>query len=138
MSDAQILQCLECSGKFRGDETCAELKALNDIALQIEPDDNVTAQEENNVVNWHESFCETYNICVETNCPKQCQREQDAWAECLVIELDCDWRCPGLSMKGSRTVGMYTMSSGSIGLSSTRRMYNGIIALGISLILVVL
>ena len=30
------------------------------------------------------------------NCPDQCRWEQDAFLECLVVELDCDWRCePG-------------------------------------------
>ena len=110
--DAQIIQCTECSGNFFGDETCDELKTLNDIAIRVDndtsnsgtssggdsgsssvtdnPDDSTTTS---TTINWNESFCETYNRCVQTNCPQRCWHEQEEWIQCLVIELDCDWRC---------------------------------------------
>ena len=87
-TDANILQCLECSGKFQGDETCEELKALNDV-------ESGYSDGTESSINWNESFCESYNICVDAFCPTRCLREQNAWLECLIIELDCDWRCPG-------------------------------------------
>ena len=98
VTEEQIVKCMECSGNFNGNESCEELKALNKPELGSNGTDSS--------INWNESFCETYNICVEENCPKECWREQDAWIECLVIELDCDWRCPGSSwLMNSRETG---------------------------------
>mmetsp|Transcript_23541 Transcript_23541/g.49701 ORF Transcript_23541/g.49701 Transcript_23541/m.49701 type:complete len:260 (+) Transcript_23541:257-1036(+) len=100
----QIEKCLECSGNFTGNESCSELKALNyvdgdgetavdgaDVGVQV-----VEVDGENNDVNAKKDagFCQTYNQCVEDNCPRECWPEQDRWLECLVIELDCDWTCP--------------------------------------------
>ena len=150
MSDGQILQCLECSGKFRGDETCEELKALNDVEEAFETKSNsVTTQdgnndgddsegntEGNNQINWHESFCETYNICVQTNCPQVCHKEQEAWIDCLIIELDCDWRCTSGSddrMEGAKM--MYTYNSSGDGRVRWRRR-DVMIVLGTTMLLV--
>lgn len=57
---------------------------------------------------------------MEENCPKECWKEQDAWIECLVIELDCDWRCPGSAWLGARGVGMDGMNNGAAALGMTR------------------
>ena len=92
--EAQILRCSECSGQFNGDETCDELKALNDISKSH----YITTNSKNNSsstaninsvdgIDWEDSFCEQYNKCVEQNCPKQCWHEQDQWIQCFVIEL---------------------------------------------------
>mmetsp|Transcript_29908 Transcript_29908/g.51677 ORF Transcript_29908/g.51677 Transcript_29908/m.51677 type:complete len:194 (+) Transcript_29908:89-670(+) len=125
LTNAQIMQCMECSGNFHGDETsCADLKALNDIEL----DGNGTGSS----INWHESFCETYDVCVEKNCPQECLHEQDAWLECLIIELDCDWRCPGSTWLGGGTMGL-NKNGAAVGLSP-RGAYNyfvwGVLSIG--------
>lgn len=160
MSDAQILQCLECSGKFRGDETCEELKALNDVEEVFgtkkisnsvttqdgntngdnnennEGENNENEGNDNQIINWHESFCETYNICVQTNCPQVCHKEQEAWIECLIIELDCDWRCtPGsdnIMMEGAKMMYTYSSSGDSSRLRWRRR--DGMIVLGMTML----
>lgn len=116
---------MECSGHFNGDETCAELKALNDVEF------GSTGTGEDSI-NWHESFCESYNMCVETNCPKQCLKEQDAWLQCLIIELDCDWRCAGSDWFGSRSIGI-GMENGAAMVRLKRQERVGII-LGVILV----
>lgn len=121
-SEAQLLRCTECSGTFNGDETCAELKALNDVAELPEKDSTTVNQ-----INWHDSFCETYNICVEENCPKKCWHEQDAWIQCLIIELDCDWRCSHSDWaemigEGGRYSGMMLGNSGGAGGADRSRI----------------
>ena len=112
--EAQILRCSECSGQFNGDETCDELKALNDISkphyITSSKNNSTTANNMNSGddIVWHDSFCEQYNKCVEQNCPKQCWHEQDKWIKCLIIELDCDWRCKESEvwLVGDRMIGM--------------------------------
>eukprot|EP00571_Detonula_confervacea_P016646 CAMPEP_0172310294 /NCGR_PEP_ID=MMETSP1058-20130122/11406_1 /TAXON_ID=83371 /ORGANISM="Detonula confervacea, Strain CCMP 353" /LENGTH=187 /DNA_ID=CAMNT_0013023087 /DNA_START=90 /DNA_END=653 /DNA_ORIENTATION=- len=123
VTEQQILQCTECSGNFNGGETCEELIALNDI-------ENGANNGTKDSINWHDSFCETYNICVEENCPRQCWKEQDAWLQCLVIELDCDWRCEGSSWLASRSVGMMS-GAASDGLRSRRAsILGGVLLVG--------
>jgi len=121
--DSQIEKCFECSGNFHGPvETCADLKALNDVERVSNGTDGS--------INWHESFCETYNICVEENCPKECLREQDEWIECLIIELDCDWRCPGstwLDAEGSRTMGLGPNSGVAAALGGVNFLPRGVV-----------
>lgn len=123
-SEAQLLRCTECSGSFNGDETCAELKALNDVAEMLPEEESTNATTNSNQINWHDSFCETYNICVEENCPKKCWHEQDAWIQCLIIELDCDWRCQHSDWaemigEGGRYSGMMFSNSGGAGFRQT-------------------
>ena len=131
-SEAQLLRCTECSGTFNGDETCAELKALNDVAEMLPEEESTNATTNSNQINWHDSFCETYNICVEENCPKKCWHEQDAWIQCLIIELDCDWRCQHSDWaemigEGGRYSGMMLGNSGGAGFRQT--IIGGILSL---------
>lgn len=123
----KLLRCTECSGTFGGDETCDELKALNDVG-QGTSDGGTTAGSINwdesfwaESINWDESFCEEYDRCVEENCPGQCRKEQDAWLECLIVELDCDWRCPGSTWaidmgEGTGNVAAIVTNDGSQGV----------------------
>jgi len=153
--DAQIIQCTECSGNFFGDETCDELKTLNDIAIRVDNDSSnsgtssgsdsgssVTNNPDSTTsttINWNESFCETYNRCVQTNCPQKCWHEQEEWIQCLVIELDCDWRCMegeewlmmGNSVENRLTDGMKGMMLGSNSAGCFRRGSGGSSMLGI-------
>jgi hypothetical protein len=97
----QLVKCTECSGMYyMGDESCSGLKALNEVRGTDTDDDSsknandgVTAAIEVEIIDWHESFCVTYDNCVNTYCPASCIDEQNAWVECMVLELDCDWRC---------------------------------------------
>lgn len=135
--DARIVKCLECSGSFQGDETCDELKAYNNLASSP-PDDNpaTTAAAggaggaQSDDIQWGDSFCEQYEVCVEENCPKECMREQDAWIECLILELDCDWRCePGSSFAGDRTMGLSMAAAG--GSKSRASRWDSVLRLGL-------
>lgn len=130
--EAQILRCSECSGQFNGDETCSELKALNDISKPhiFNSNNNSTTTNMNSSggIDWNDSFCEQYNKCVEESCPSQCWHEQDKWIQCLVIELDCDWRCKDSEvwLVGDRMVGM--LGNGEVG---RRRIVNSLALCGI-------
>ena len=107
-SQEMLVRCIECSGgtTLGGHETCDEIKALNDVgggggSGPLGGDGGAT------MIDWDESFCESYDRCVAENCPDRCRREQDAFLECLVVELDCDWRCmPGSTWSIGETGGM--------------------------------
>jgi hypothetical protein len=98
----QLVKCNECSGMYyMGDESCSGLKALNEVRGTDTDDDSsknandgtTATTTEVETIDWHESFCVTYDNCVNTYCPASCIDEQNAWVECMVLELDCDWRC---------------------------------------------
>mmetsp|Transcript_13233 Transcript_13233/g.20004 ORF Transcript_13233/g.20004 Transcript_13233/m.20004 type:complete len:205 (-) Transcript_13233:342-956(-) len=113
-SNAHIIQCMECSGRFQGDETCNELKALNNVGISHNASDRFS-------IDWQEPFCETYDRCVERHCPKECWKEQDAWLECSILELNCDWRCPGSTWRGNRIRASSSSSSSVVvGLRCSR------------------
>jgi hypothetical protein len=108
-SQEKLVRCIDCSGgttTLGGHETCDDIKALNDVGggggglLGGEKGDGAT-------IDWDESFCESYDRCVAENCPDQCRWEQDSFLECLVVELDCDWRCmPGSTWSIGETGGV--------------------------------
>ena len=133
--EVQILRCSECSGQFNGDETCEELKALNDISKPhyiTNSNNNSTATNMNSGdgIDWDDSFCEQYNKCVEENCPKQCWHEQDEWIQCPIIELDCDWRCKESEvwLVGDRMIGMLGNKGAVVG---RRRIVQSLVSFGI-------
>mmetsp|Transcript_6066 Transcript_6066/g.11668 ORF Transcript_6066/g.11668 Transcript_6066/m.11668 type:complete len:195 (-) Transcript_6066:362-946(-) len=117
-SNAQIIQCMECSGRFQGDESCNELKALNIVGRSHNASDRFS-------IDWQESFCETYNTCVKKHCPKECWKEQNAWLECSILELNCDWRCPGSTWWGNRVTGFNKNVNGASSPSSSSVVYFG-------------
>ncbi|KAL3794489.1 hypothetical protein HJC23_013962 [Cyclotella cryptica] len=84
LTDDLIFDCIQCSGPYRGDETCSELKALNNSTSNT----TVLIGEGEKL-----SFCQTYNYCVQTKCPPQCWKEHVRWLECAMVELDCDLGC---------------------------------------------
>jgi len=135
--EAQILRCSECSGQFNGDETCSELKALNDISkphiINSSKNDTTTANIDNSgdSIDWNDSFCEQYNKCVEQNCPKQCWHEQDKWIQCMIIELDCDWRCKESEvwLVGDRMIGM--LGNKGAAVVGRRRIVQSLVSFGI-------
>jgi len=126
--EAQILRCSECSGQFNGDETCEELKALNDIS---KPHIINSKNNSGDGIQWNDSFCEQYNKCVEQNCPKQCWHEQDKWIQCMIIELDCDWRCKESEvwLVGDRMIGM--LGNKGAAVVGRRRIVQSLVSLGI-------
>ena len=113
-----MMRCLECGETVRGDESCDELKALNDI--EDAPSSGLGEGGEGvvdlNNIDWHESFCEQYTECVELYCPKQCHHAQARFMDCVVIELSCDIRCKDWKMNmdsqmmGDRMIGMNNSS----------------------------
>lgn len=120
-SQEKLVRCTECSGNFDGYDTCDELKALNDVDGGLGLGDGGTSSAMTTaVIDWDESSCEAYDRCVKENCPEQCRGEQDAWLECLVVQLDCDWRCPEWGEDIMGNVGAFdVMNNGSPGVDGT-------------------
>ena len=85
-------------------------------------------------IDWNDSFCEQYNKCVEQNCPKQCWHEQDQWIQCLIIELDCDWRCEESEvwLVGDRMIGMLGNKGAVVG--RRRNIVQSLVSFGIILV----
>lgn len=106
-SQKELDLCTECTGDIEeGDfDACDELKSLNNVR-------NVNATE--GMIDWDETFCVSYDRCVMENCPHQCEKEQTAWLECLILELNCDWRCPGSTWSSTES-GMDMSSSSNVG-----------------------
>jgi hypothetical protein len=141
----QLVKCTECSGMYyMGDESCLGLKALNDIrgtdtnnennysntntdgaTLATTEDDEAASS-----IDWHESFCMTYDNCVNTYCPSSCMHEQNAWVECMVLELDCDWRCTPGGEGGIREQGIAIESSSLTMMSNSDAEINDVAARG--------
>ena len=104
-----MMRCLECGETVRGDESCDELKALNNLEDAPSGNDGDEVVDLNNI-DWHESFCEQYTECVESYCPKQCHHAQARFMDCVVLELECDIRCKDWNidneMMGDRMFGI--------------------------------
>ena len=94
-----LYNCIQCSGPYRGDETCEELKQLHNTTSPAVQSVNVlTGETEENTGGDKLSFCESYNNCVRSNCPPLCWKEHVRWLECVIIELDCDLGCESVEL----------------------------------------
>jgi hypothetical protein len=109
-SQDKVSRCTHCTSAIEatimGYETCDELNLMNTV-VSTEEEGSTTNSfsniNETDTINWKESLCVSYNTCVQTNCPTQCQSEQSLWLKCLIVIMNCNWHCPTTSIATTTT-----------------------------------
>jgi hypothetical protein len=121
-SQDKVSRCTHCTSAIEatimGYETCDELNLMNTV-VSTEEEGSTTTTSFNNInetdtINWKESLCVSYNTCVQTNCPTQCQLEQRLWLKCLVVIMNCNWQCPTTSSSTATTTTTTMWSSNTM------------------------
>jgi hypothetical protein len=96
-SQEKLTRCTHCTSAIEatimGYESCDELNIMNTVSVGPAAPPMADGNE-TDTINWKESLCVSYNTCVNTNCPTQCQSEQSLWLKCLVVIMNCNWHCP--------------------------------------------
>jgi hypothetical protein len=106
-SQDKVSRCTHCTSAIEatimGYETCDELNLMNTVVVSTAAEEEGSSTNETDTINWKESLCVSYNTCVQTNCPTQCQLEQRLWLKCLVVIMNCNWHCPTTSSTATTT-----------------------------------
>jgi heme exporter protein D len=117
-SQDKVTRCTQCTSAIEatimGYETCDELNLMNTVVVSTAAEEEGSSTNETDTINWKESLCVSYNTCVQTNCPTQCQSEQSLWLKCLVVIMNCNWHCPTTSSTATTTTTTTMWSSNTM------------------------